>query len=160
MANPENDTLFHKVILERTITSRMGAQGYSMQISKPDLLVMYKIFYNDFSFRGYSQPHFESWVYNSVGEKNDTKEEGFEDDFFKDEDVDKGDYRVNNYDMNDGTLLIVFYDRKKKQSVWQGYASGIFSVDREDSRKNIKIATSKIFNEFRLIADGYVLKGG
>ena len=82
------------------------------------------------------------------------------DDFFADDEVLTEEYRVSNYEMNEGTLLVVFFDRKKKQTVWQGYASGVFSRDKKDSRKNIKVATSKIFNEFRLIADGYVIKGG
>lgn len=157
MTSPENDTLFHREILEKTIASRMGAQGYFKDTKKPDLLVMYKIFYDDFSLRGYNQPHFESWVNNTIVTDSDDEEL---DDFFKDEEVDGEEYHVSNYEMNDGTLLVVFFDRKKKQTVWQGYASGVFSRENKDSRKNIKVATSKIFNEFRLIADGYVIKGG
>lgn len=159
MSSPENDTLFHKEILEKTISSRMGAQGYFKKTQKPDLLVMYKIFYDDFSLRGYNQPHFESWVNNElVADEGNTNAN--RDDFFADDEVLTEEYRVSNYEMNEGTLLVVFFDRKKKQTVWQGYASGVFSRDKKDSRKNIKVATSKIFNEFRLIADGYVIKGG
>ena len=161
MSSPENDTLFHREILEKTISSRMGAQGYFKEPKKPDLLVMYKIFYDDFSLRGYNQPNFETWVNNDQqveGVKKETKSK--DDDFFEDDEVAGEEYRVSNYEMNDGTLLVVFFDRKKKQTVWQGYASGVFSRDNKDSRKNIKVATSKIFNEFRLIADGYVIKGG
>lgn len=158
MSSPENDTLYHREILEKTISSRMGAQGYFKQSKKPDLLVMYKIFYDNFSFRGYNQPNFEAWVYNASSTEQEETSKG--DDFFEDEEVKGEEYRVSNYEMNDGTLLVVFFDRKKKQTVWQGYASGVFSKDNKDSRKNIKVATSKIFNEFRLIADGYVIKGG
>ncbi|UXX78754.1 DUF4136 domain-containing protein [Reichenbachiella carrageenanivorans] len=159
MTSPENDTLFHREILEKTIASRMGAQGYFKETKKPDLLVMYKIFYDDFSLRGYNQPHFESWVGAEIpGATNEDSESG--DDFFDDEEVKGEEYRVSNYEMNDGTLLVVFFDRKKKQTVWQGYASGVFAKDNKDARRNIKVATSKIFNEFRLIADGYVIKGG
>lgn len=159
MTSPENDTLFHREILEKTIASRMGAQGYFKETKKPDLLVMYKIFYDNFSLRGYNQPHFESWVGTEI--PGATKEEsGSGDEFFDDEEVREEEYRVSNYEMNDGTLLVVFFDRKKKQTVWQGYASGVFAKDNKDARRNIKVATSKIFNEFRLIADGYVIKGG
>ncbi|SMD32018.1 protein of unknown function [Reichenbachiella faecimaris] len=158
MSSPENDTLFHREILEKTIASRMGAQGYFKDVKKPDLLVMYKIFYDNFSLRGYNQPHFESWVNNDIVSDSDDNEEL--DEFFRDEPVEGEEYNVSNYEMNDGTLLVVFFDRKKKQTVWQGYASGVFSKDNRDARKNIKVATSKIFNEFRLIADGYVIKGG
>ncbi|WP_420580999.1 DUF4136 domain-containing protein [Reichenbachiella sp.] len=160
MTSPENDTLFHREILEKTIASRMGAQGYFKQTKKPDLLVMYKIFYDDFSLRGYNQPHFESWVNNDQALESERSDNKGSDDFFDDEEVEGEEYRVSNYEMNDGTLLVVFFDRKKKQTVWQGYASGVFSRENKDSRKNIKVATSKIFNEFRLIADGYVIKGG
>ena len=158
MSSPENDTLFHREILEKTISSRMGAQGYFKDAKKPDLLVMYKIFYDNFSLRGYNQPHFESWVNNKIVADTDESQEI--DDFFKDDEVEGEEYNVSNYEMNDGTLLVVFFDRKKKQTVWQGYASGVFFKDNKDARKNIKVATSKIFNEFRLIADGYVIKGG
>ncbi|MEO9803091.1 MAG: DUF4136 domain-containing protein [Reichenbachiella sp.] len=160
MSSPENDTLYHREILEKTIASRMGAQGYFKQAKKPDLLVMYKIFYDNFSLRGYNQPHFESWVNNEIVAEGEDKKQNPSKDFFEDEEVAGEEYRVSNYEMNDGTLLVVFFDRKKKQTVWQGYASGVFSRDNKDSRKNIKVATSKIFNEFRLIADGYVIKGG
>lgn len=160
MTSPENDTLFHREILEKTISSRMGAQGYFKESKKPDLLVMYKIFYDDFSLRGYNQPHFESWVNTDLVTGGESDKATVTDDFFEDEEVTSDEYRVSNYEMNDGTLLVVFFDRKKKQTVWQGYASGVFSRDKKDSRKNIKVATSKIFNEFRLIADGYVIKGG
>ncbi|MEO9967244.1 MAG: DUF4136 domain-containing protein [Reichenbachiella sp.] len=160
MSSPENDTLYHKEILEKTIASRMGAQGYFKQAKKPDLLVMYKIFYDDFSLRGYNQPQFENWVNNEVAPEEGSRQTASSDDFFEDDEVTSEEYRVSNYEMNDGTLLVVFFDRKKKQTVWQGYASGVFSKDKKDSRKNIKVATSKIFNEFRLIADGYVIKGG
>lgn len=158
MSSPENDTLFHREILEKTIASRMGAQGYFKDMKKPDLLVMYKIFYDNFSLRGYNQPHFENWVNTAVVSNSDDNEEL--DEFFKDEEVEGEEYNVSNYEMNDGTLLVVFFDRKKKQTVWQGYASGIFSKQNKDANRNIKVATSKIFNEFRLIADGYVIKGG
>ena len=158
MNNAENDTLFHREILEKTISSRMGAQGYFKDAKKPDLLVMYKIFYDNFSLRGYNQPHFESWV--NTGEVTASEESENIDEFFKDEEVEGEEYNVSNYEMNDGTLLVIFFDRKKKQTVWQGYASGVFSRDTKDARRNIKVATSKIFNEFRLIADGYVIKGG
>ncbi|MEP2026421.1 MAG: DUF4136 domain-containing protein [Reichenbachiella sp.] len=158
MTSPENDTLFHREILEKTIASRMGAQGYFKDVKKPDLLVMYKIFYENFSLRGYNQPHFESWVNNEIVAEDEDEEEL--DEFFKDDAAEGEEYNVSNYEMNDGTLLVVFFDRKKKQTVWQGYASGVFTKDNRDAKKNIKVATSKIFNEFRLIADGYVIKGG
>jgi hypothetical protein len=61
--------------------------------------------------------------------------------------------------MHEGTLLVVFYDRKRKKTVWQGYASGVFSRRDDRADRHIKAATSKIFNEFRLLADGFLLKG-
>lgn len=61
MNNTDNDKLTYKDVLEKAITVRMGSQGYSMKENKPDLLIMYKVFFNDLSIRGYNQPNMEKW---------------------------------------------------------------------------------------------------
>lgn len=161
MQNLENDSFSQKYLLEKTISSRLNAQGYSLSKHKPDLLITYKIFYRDLKFRGYDQPYFEDWIDEDQKYGDLSREEkginpitGIRDQYMTEE------YNIREYHMNKGTLLIVFFDTKKKKTVWQGYASGIYSSNPGNTYRNIKIATAKILNEFRLIADGYVVKGG
>ena len=163
--NASQDTLHNQELVRTTMLNRLGAQGYKKSEVKPDLLIMYKIFYDDFYLRGYNQPKFESWVGNesflntkesnqrssnvaSVNKYYDEQEEGR-----------SGEYMEQKYCMHEGTMFVVFYDRKRKKTVWQGYASGVFSRADDKADRHIKAATSKIFNEFRLLADGFLLKG-
>lgn len=163
--NASQDTLHNQQMVKNTMMNRLGAQGYKMSEKKPDLLIMYKIFYDDFYLRGYNQPKFESWVGNDAflntkqtQERNPTVSNL--NNYYDDDNEGKaGEYLDQKYCMHEGTLLVVFYDRKRKKTVWQGYASGVFSRRDDRADRHIKAATSKIFNEFRLLADGFLLKG-
>ncbi len=163
--NANEDTLHNRELIKETMMNRLGAQGYKKSSTKPDLLIMYKIFYDDFYLRGYNQPKFETWV--GADSFVDTKQPRSKatavanlDDYDDYEEQSRpGEYLEQRYCMHEGTLLVVFYDRKRKKTVWQGYASGVFSRADYRSDRHIKAATSKIFNEFRLLADGFLLKG-
>ena len=154
MKMEESDTTELKPILEKSIGAKLYAQGYRYEEKKPDLFVGYRIFSNDFKMTGYDQVDIENYVLEDWPERLLTEDDvyvsppppGHPD----------TDYYSNQYQMKEGTLLITFYDRKKDQTVWSGYASGVFSRDA-DLKRNLRIATNKIFKEFRLIADGYVL---
>ncbi len=163
--NANEDTLHNRELIKSTMLNRLGAQGYKISETKPDLLIMYKIFYDDFYLRGYNQPKFETWVgTNSFLNTKQTQAarpsvanlDQYQED---DDETRSGEYMEQRYCMHEGTLLVVFYDRKRKKTVWQGYASGVFSRADNKSDRHIKAATSKIFNEFRLLADGFLLKG-
>ncbi|MFY0652522.1 MAG: DUF4136 domain-containing protein [Cyclobacteriaceae bacterium] len=163
--NASQDTLHNTDLVKTTMQNRLGAQGYKKTEHKPDLLIMYKIFYDDFYLRGYNQPKFESWVgtdsfLNTDQSKTKTANVSNLDRYYDDdEEARSGEYMEQRYCMHEGTLLVIFYDRKRKKTVWQGYASGVFSRADGRSDRHIKAATSKIFNEFRLLADGFLLKG-
>lgn len=151
----ENDSLVVKDLIESTITSKLQAQGYRQVSKKPDLLIVYKIYLDDFNMSGYDQPNMEMWVSNDYGDRFENANE-----------VDalglpanmKAEYDDRKYLMQKGTLLVSFYDRKDNKSVWQGYASGLFDKNDESTNRSLKLAAHKIVREFRLVADGYVLR--
>ena len=130
--------------LKRMIKNRMGAQGYQLNTKKPDLLVNYKLFVEDLEFLGCNQPSLEYWVkhsrYDEDGEKIDYDEDA---------------YNFETHDLAEGALLITFFDRKKHFSVWQGYSSGFFSTEIQNNDRYLRAAVNKIFDEYRLIAEGY-----
>ncbi len=152
----ETDTLIEELI-ETTIASKLLSQGYRYKEKNPDLLIVYKLYFEDFEMSGYDQPNIESWVYNGWGEK-------FENEIAYGHSLlpsnVKAQYDDQKYIMKKGTLLVSFYDRKWNKSVWQGYASGVFDKSSDSAEKNLKIAANRIVREFRLVANGYIAKRG
>ncbi len=76
--------------------------GYRQNSNKPHLIVGFKMFDDSLKFNGYSQPEIEEWVKN----QNENIE-----------------YDPQKFNLNTGTLLIQFYDRRQNRSIWQGYAT-------------------------------------
>ena len=148
ISDPEYDAELD-MTLKKMIKNRMGAQGYQFSTRKPDLLVNYKLYTEDLEFLGVAQPRLEYWLrqarYDEYGEKITYNE-------------DEEGYLFENLDLKEGALLITFFDRKKKFSVWHGYSSGFFAEEREKNDRYLRVAVNKIFDEYRLIAEGYELK--
>lgn len=148
----DDDSISHKEVIEKNISSKMSAQGYKRAPGKPDILISYKVFNANFEMKGYQQPQFDTWVVNNWSDVWLANEEGISSN-------DPGitaEYNETAYAMNQGTLHISFFDRKRRQTVWQGYASGVFASTEESTERSVKVATSKIFRQFRIISDGYV----
>lgn len=150
----ESDTSSHKEVIEKNISSKMSAQGYKRASKKPDILISYKVFNDNFEMKGYQQPHFDTWVTNNWsdiwlanGDGLDVHNPGI-----------NAEYNEQAYNMSQGTLHISFFDRKRRQTVWQGYASGVFASNEESSERSVRVATSKIFRQFRIISNGYIAK--
>ena len=59
-------------------------------------------------------------------------------------------YNSRTLRFNEGTILISFYDRKKKLTAWQGYASGFFGKEGIKNERVFRAAVIKILDEFRL----------
>ncbi|MEN7551413.1 DUF4136 domain-containing protein [Rapidithrix thailandica] len=131
------DSSIYNPIIEDAIAYRMKLQGYRMDDSKPNLLVSYKIFFNDLEFRGYNQPKIEYWV------KTENDEEA---------------YDPIEYDLKRGTLLILFFDRKREKVVWQGYASGVFGNKYFDNNRYLKRAVRSIFDQYQFLAEGFMVE--
>jgi hypothetical protein len=125
------DSVHQRMVIQDAIMRRMEIQGYKYKDKNPDLLVSFKMFYGDFNFFGYNQPQFENWlVYESEDEV----------------------YDPVTYDMYEGTIIVILWDRKKRQVVWQGYATTMFG-NPYNNDKYIKWAIRSIFDQYRIFGE-------
>ncbi len=134
--NSENPEVFNPII-EDAIKYRMKLQGYKYTERKPNLLVSYRMFFEDFGFMGYNQPDIEAWA--------------------KRENIDE-DYDPIEYELRKGTLLVLLHDRKKRRVIWQGYASGVFGNKDFNNDRYLKRAVRSIYDQYRFFAEGYMVK--
>jgi hypothetical protein len=133
-AGPADSTMTNDVI-EKSIIARMKFLGYRQNSSKPHLIVGFKMFNDSLKFNGYVQPEIEDWVKNQS------------------EDLD---YDPQKFNMNEGTLLIQFYDRRQNRSIWQGYATTQYgSIDFQNSR-HLRNAVISILDKYRFWAEGFM----
>jgi hypothetical protein len=130
------DSLIPEDLIMQSIKSRMSILGYEHSETKPNLLIAFRLFYNDFTFNGWSQPEIELWL----------EEEGYIEEEF--EEV--------KYKMKEGTLMIFLLDRKQKKAVWQGYNSGLINVNALDNERFIRGSVRLIFEKYRVFAEGYL----
>ncbi|MGK7396837.1 MAG: DUF4136 domain-containing protein [Candidatus Cyclobacteriaceae bacterium M3_2C_046] len=135
--NPDVDTTMHNLLIEESIKSRLELQGYRLTNEEPNLIVSYKIFFDDFKFQGYNQPDIELWS------KNENEEE---------------DYDPVKYELRQGTLLILLWDNKREKAIWQGYASGLFGNPYANNERYLKRAVRSIFDRYRFFAEGYMVE--
>lgn len=126
--------LAYKPLLEEVIKNRMEILGYKLSEDKPRLLVAYSIFYDNMKFRGYLQPELEKWVEKAT-----------------DEDA----YDPVKLELKEGTVLVQLIDTKKNNTVWQGYASGVFGYSYANNERHIKRAVRSIFDQYRIMAEGF-----
>ena len=159
----------NKKLVEKFIGQRMRSLGFIYKEKKPSLIVAYKVFYDDFNMKGYAQPNFASYVNATEGDakladKNgslETDEVTEYSDYFNvvsgGQYVDPNDleYAAIDCEMNEGSLLISFFDRKAKKTVWQGYASGV--VQRMDEERFLRHTVGRILDDYRVLASGFGL---
>jgi hypothetical protein len=119
-------------VIEEEIKFRMKILGYEYNDSKPDLLLIFKIFENNLNFKGYDQPEFKTWVAT--------------------EDTTK-DYKPTKYELLNGTLLVLINDRKRRTTVWQGYASAIKSETSLVNPRSLKSSVISIFDRYEVFAN-------
>jgi hypothetical protein len=110
--SPEDTHDFHETI-EKTISNRLGSQGFKFQDERPDLLINYKVFLDPVKYRGYDQPNFDYWV-ERRSEKVDMEEIMENNEREKDEN-----YNRVKYLENEGLLVIYVIDNKKGNTIWQ-----------------------------------------
>jgi hypothetical protein len=133
----ERDTTMSNPIIQDAVRKQLELHGYRYNQRKPSLLVSYKIFKDDLRFQGFNQPEIENWIST------------------EDEEVK---YDPIKYSMMQGTLVVQLLDAKKHQTVWQGYASGIFNDQTLTSDRYLRRAVRSIFDKYRLFADGYIIE--
>lgn len=144
----ENDSLNHMQTVENAIRARMQLQGYRFADTKPDLLVSYKIFYDDLLFKGYNQTDIDVWLASGKVIEEEVDEETGED---------KKEYDPVRYNLTKGTLLVVLIDRKHNRAVWQGYASGLLGNREFNNDAYLKRSVRSIFDQYKVFTEGYIL---
>jgi hypothetical protein len=130
----DDGTLFTKESIENVIAARMRSQGYSQRDKNPNLLVMYKIFYDSLSLTGYKQPELEEWIK------------------YEDENIE---YVERKYQLRMGTLYISFFDRKQKRTVWQGYATKVYGNDMFTNERLLRNAVRSVLNRYKVVSESF-----
>lgn len=132
----DQDSIIPEDLIMRNITNRLSVLGYERSDNKPNLLIGFRIYYNDFMFNGWEQPEIELWL----EEKGYVKEE----------------FEKIKYRLKEGTLIILLVDRKQNKTVWQGYNSGLIDVSSLDNERFIRGSVRLIFDKYRVFAEGYL----
>jgi hypothetical protein len=150
-----------KKSIETYLTKNLEMWGYRQKEKRPNLVVFYNLYFDDIQFQGYRQPDFENWVKWNFSNKlisEDTDSLMTIDDYFADDKAGTY-YRQEGYDkirynLKEGTLLISLYDRRKDETIWQGYASGVLSNDEFKNDRIIRHIVSRIMYKYRVLAVG------
>ncbi|MCH7410094.1 DUF4136 domain-containing protein [Belliella sp. DSM 111904] len=145
--NPDDNEDFEVVeIIRRSISNRLGSQGFRFQETKPDLLVNYKVYREEVKYRGYDQPNFDYWLQRKSYFVAEDEEEISDDKKEKDEN-----YNKVKYAQNDGMLVVFVIDNKRGNTVWQGYTSGLFDNSSPEMKTDLTRATYKVMDQFRIL---------
>lgn len=116
------DDLFLKADMKRSVRDGLETLGYNFSSDQPDYLINFRLFREDATLRGGHGYGNEYWS----GQEFDPS-------------VDSSTFRIRA-----GTIIISIIDRKARQRVWQGFASG---VDLDDEEK-IKEAVQALIVEY------------
>ncbi|GAA4015585.1 hypothetical protein GCM10022408_31160 [Hymenobacter fastidiosus] len=131
-------------VLRDAIRTRMKVQGYRAARNRPDLLVIFRVFEGDMSFRGYAQDDIARWVNNGqVEDENTPKEE-------------RQGYRPVRMILAEGTLLITLVDNHTNRAVWNGYASGVTVPPGPRGEVVLRRSVRSIFDQYRVFTEGYL----
>jgi hypothetical protein len=149
--NPSTDTTEFLKTIERTISSRLGSQGFRLQEEKPDLLVNYKIFYEEVKYRGYEQPNFDNWLQRQGFEIIKKIEEEEDDEKNPENRSKEENYNNVKYTQNSGMLVIFVIDNKRGNTVWQGYTAAPFDYKSPDIQSDLTRATYRVMDQFRVL---------
>ncbi len=153
-------TQSQKESIEKYLNKNLEIWGYKRKIKKPNLVVFYNLYFDDLRFTGYRQPDFKNWIkWNFSNRLIATQEDSVMnfDEYLGNKSGSY--YRSENYDqikyqLREGTLLISLYDRRKNQTIWQGYASGVLGEDEFKNDRIIRHIVSRIMDKYRVLAVG------
>nr|MBI1231267.1 DUF4136 domain-containing protein [Cytophagales bacterium] len=132
-------------VIEKTISSRLGSQGFRLKDNNPDLLIIYKLYLSEVRYRGYNQPDFDFWL----------KKQGI--DLLEDEmdsvarEKMRENYNAVKYTENDGMLVVLVIDHKKGNTVWQGYTNAYFDYNSPNINIDLTRATYKVMDQFKIL---------
>lgn len=141
-------------IIEKSLGSTLKAWGYRQNERKPDLFVIYSLYFDDLKLRGYNQPSFKTWAQQNfkkdqiaiASDTLDRSDNGSQLTSLGEE------YNEKNLDLTEGTLLVSFFDRKRNQTVWQGYASGVYGDNKQRNDRIVRSAIVQIMDEYKILA--------
>lgn len=137
-------------VIEKTIVSRLGSQGFRLKDNNPDMLITYKLFFDQVKYRGYVQPDFDMWLQKRGIEVAEVEEEDKEE---EEKPREKGeDYNKVKYQENEG-MLVVFVIDKRGNTIWQGYTSASFDYSSPNLNVDLARATYRIMDQFRLLVN-------
>lgn len=129
------DSSMLNAVIEKSIISRMRFLGYKQSEHRPHLIIAFKMYKDSLKFNGYNQPDIEEWAKH----KNENL-----------------DYAKQKFDMNAGTLLIQFFDRRQNRAIWQGYATTEYGGIDFNNNRHLKNAVISILDKYRFWADGFI----
>ena len=141
-----------KGMIENNIKKVLQSWGYRYKENKSDILISYNFYVDNITMVGYQQPEFHSWVRSRFGE--DMVLPLSQPDSLLEENIRRQDERYSSADMEfqEGTVYITFLERRREQSIWQGYASGVFGGDIDQNQRKMRAAIIRILDEFRIIS--------
>ena len=122
------DSSMLNTVIEKSIISRMKFLGYKQSEHRPHLIIGFKMFNDSLKFNGYNQPDIEEWVKS----QNENLE-----------------YSQQKFNLNTGTLLIQFFDRRQNRSIWQGYATTVYGGIDFHNNRHLKNAVISILDKYR-----------
>ncbi|HLU88581.1 MAG TPA: DUF4136 domain-containing protein [Cyclobacteriaceae bacterium] len=145
------DPSSNQPVIEKTIVSRLGSQGFRLRENNPDMLITYKLFFDKVKYRGYVQPDFDMWLQKKGIELAELIEEDSTE--MAEENREAGeDYNKVKYKENEG-MLVVFVIDKRGNTIWQGYTSASFDYYSPNLSVDLARATYRIMDQFRIVID-------
>lgn len=145
-------------VIEKFMKQRLESWGYRYEEDKPGIVVFYNLYYDSFNFQTYKQPDFESWVtwnFPNAEEQLKLKTEMSREEYLKYKRRAKYEtevYQKVPYKMQEGTVLISFYDPKKNTTIWQGYATGLLPDEELANERILQHIVTQILDEYRVLA--------
>lgn len=136
-------------LIEKYLIQTLTSWGYKQKSKKPDLVIFYSFYFDSFDFLSYNQPSFEHWIRSNYhdGLIVDTLDTNYPRIRRSNEN-----YNKTRLSLQEGTILISFYDRKKQTTVWQGFASGVFGPDNISNKRTFRYVINRIMYEYKLLA--------
>ncbi|MCB2379693.1 DUF4136 domain-containing protein [Hymenobacter sp. BT635] len=131
-------------VLRDAIRTRMRVQGYKPARSRPDLLVMFRLFEGDMAFRGYAQEDLSRWMTSGMVEDDETPKEN------------RQGYQPVKMVLAEGTLLVTLIDNRTNRAVWNGYASGVTVPPGVQGEAVLRRSVRSIFDQYRVFTEGYL----
>lgn len=136
------------LLIENGIAETLENWGYKRRSSKPDLIIFYNIYSEDFNLISFDQPEFQHWISTTYSRLE--FEDSAQTNYAKSRVTES--YDKSPALMKEGTIQITFFDRKRKEVVWQGYSSGYLERNSLISKYDFKAVINRVLYEYRLLA--------